>query len=819
MPPPPAHNVAGNACLNKTTKFSVFDRPGIKQQQQQQQQQQLSSSGASGTTTKRAVGGRLSAGTEGKMHSAKIGGDFSLEKEPMFARRREEIWERAKSARAAEPKPEWHGLPISIALPDGAVHEGVAFETTPMAIAKKISKKLAGAACVARVTYAAAVQSEALAVVEDDDRDDDDDDNDTPGVLWDLQRPLEGDCRLELFDFDTKEGKGTFWHSSSHLLGAVLEQRYGSKLTIGPAVEGGFYYDAYMGDSAISDAEFSEITKAVQKITNSKAPFERLVVTKDELLEMFSENPFKVALISSKVPDGGRTTAYKSGPIIDLCMGPHLPDAGRVKAFEVVRSSAAYWLGDAENDTLQRVYGIAFPDKKDLVKWRQRMAEAAKRDHRRVGLNQKLFFFDPLSPGSAFFEPRGARIYNGLVEFIREQYWAREYDEVVTPNVYNFDLWHTSGHALHYKQNMFCFDVEGAEFGLKPMNCPGHCLMFAKTLRSWRDLPMRYADFGVLHRNEVSGSLTGLTRVRRFQQDDGHIFCREDQVEAEVKGALDFMKYVYDTFGMGYKLELSTRPKKALGDVSLWKKAEAALASAMNDFAGVGRWRVNPGDGAFYGPKIDIKVTDALDRVHQCATIQLDFQLPIRFDLKYRAGDDAVSSDDAAAPDEDSARNGELPPGYARPIIIHRAMLGSVERMIAVLTEHWGGKWPLWISPRQCLVVPVAAAHNDFATRVRARLRAAKLHVDCDLSGNTLPKKVRNGQLAQYNFILVVGDDELKNDAVSVRTRKNTVEGTVEIDDFIRRCRALVDSKAKDDDHHQHHHNDSPAASSSQKNQ
>mmetsp|Transcript_20414 Transcript_20414/g.25351 ORF Transcript_20414/g.25351 Transcript_20414/m.25351 type:complete len:709 (-) Transcript_20414:354-2480(-) len=686
---------------------------------------------------------------------------------------------------------------IQITLPDGNIVQGIAMQTTPLDIAKGISKKLANAACVARVKYMNNNRSEENIIAVEDEEEEDILKNDDEGtIVWDLTRPLEDDCALELLDFNSKEGKTTFWHSSSHLLGAVLELLYGCKLTIGPPVDGGFYYDAYMGnDASIGETEIGELSKAVTKIINNKYPFERLVVTKDELLEMFAENPFKIALISKKIPDGGRTTAYKSGPIIDLCMGPHLPDTGRVKAFHVVRASSAYWLGQADNDALQRVYGIAFPDKKELVQWKHNMAEAAKRDHRRVGANQQLFFFDALSPGSAFFEPRGARIYNTLIQFIRDQYWIREYEEVVTPNVYNFDLWHQSGHALHYKENMFCFEVEGAEFGLKPMNCPGHCLMFAKTLRSYRDLPLRYADFGVLHRNELSGALSGLTRVRRFQQDDAHIFCRDDQVEFEVTSTLDFMKYVYDTFGMSYKLELSTRPKKALGDISLWNKAETALARAMDTFAGKGGWRVNPGDGAFYGPKIDIKVTDALGRVHQCATIQLDFQLPIRFGLKYKAVTDDESTEDNT--DNNSQDINSLGPNFKRPIIIHRAMLGSVERMMAVLTEHWGGKWPFWISPRQCIVIPVVGhAHDEYGESIRTKIRAARIFCDCDTSGNTLPKKVRTAQLAQYNFILVVGDEEKSQGTVSVRNRSNIVEGTIPIDDFIAKCKSLIESKA-----------------------
>jgi len=752
--------------LNKTGKFSTWDRPGVVQKvapaKEHKRDQQ-----------------RLTKATEGTIEQAageRIGGAFQPEPNPSFTAHREAVWDRAAAARAAEPEPEH--APITITLPDGNTKPGTSFETSPLEIALGISKQLAGRVCVARVTYAASVKISSVAINQFDD-DDGAPSDVSQALLWDLARPLEGDCQLELLGFDTPEGKMVFWHSSAHLLGAALEQKYGAKLSIGPPVEGGFYYDAYLGETTVPEADFKPLQQAVTKMCNAKYKFERLALSKAELLEMFAYNPFKTAIIASKVPDGAMTTAYRSGPIIDLCMGPHVPDSGRVKAFEVLRASAAYWLGQAENDSLQRVYGVAFPDKKEMTKWKKLMAEAAKRDHRKLGTQQKLFFFDPLSPGSAFWEPHGARIYNGLMDFIRDQYWLREYTEVVTPNVYNFDLWRTSGHALHYKEDMFCFEVEGLEFGMKPMNCPGHCLMFKKELRSWRDLPMRYADFGVLHRNELSGALSGLTRVRRFQQDDAHIFCREDQVEAEVRGALDFMKYVYGVFGMGYKLELSTRPKKALGDKAIWDKAEAALARAMDAFAGKGGWRENPGDGAFYGPKIDIKVSDALERIHQCATIQLDFQLPIRFDLKYRAGD----ADDGSA---------------HRPIIIHRAMLGSVERMTAVLTEHWGGKWPFWISPRQVQVIPVGPSNLEYARDVRRQIRAARFYVDCDDSGNTLPKKVRNAQLAQYNFILVVGDAEVEAKTVSVRTRANTVEGTMPVADFVARCVELRETKAKD---------------------
>ena len=386
---------------------------------------------------------------------------------------------------------------------------------------------------------------------------------------------------------------------------------------------------------------------------------------------------------------------------------------------------------------------------------------------------QKLAYFHLLSPGSAFWLPHGTRIFNSLVNFIKAQYWDRGFDEVITPNMFNLDLWHQSGHAMHYKDDMFVFEVEEQEWALKPMNCPAHCLMFGSAIRSYRDLPIRYGDFGVLHRNELSGALTGLTRVRRFQQDDGHIFCRQDQITQEVLGALEFMKYVYNIFGMSYKLELSTRPKKALGERELWDSAEAALREALDTFNGKGNWRVNPGDGAFYGPKIDIKVMDAMDRVHQCATVQLDFQLPIRFDLKYTT---------------DSKEEGKQ---FARPVIVHRAMLGSVERMFAVLCEHWAGKWPLWISPRQAMVIPVHKDFNDYANEIRQKLHDAGFYADVDLSKATLNKKLRNAQVAQYNFQLVVGKSEVENGTVNIRTRENKVEGEMKADEMVEMFKKL----------------------------
>jgi threonyl-tRNA synthetase len=404
-------------------------------------------------------------------------------------------------------------------------------------------------------------------------------------------------------------------------------------------------------------------------------------------------------------------------------MGPHVRTTGIIKAFAAVKASSAYWLGQAQNDPLQRVYGISFFEKSQLKQWRECQEKAKQRDHRLIGTKQELFFFHSLSPGSCFWLPHGSRIYNKLISFLKEEYWRRGYEEVVTPNIFNLQLWQQSGHAMHYRENMFIFDVEGAEWGMKPMNCPAHCLMFAHRIRSYRELPLRLADFGALHRNELSGALTGLTRVRRFQQDDAHIFCRADQIKDEIIGALSFMKFVYTKFGLSYKLELSTRPKNALGDDSLWDRAEKQLSEALTEFVGEGNWRVNPGDGAFYGPKIDIKLFDALERIHQCATVQLDFQLPIRFNLDYKAAEEGETS-------------------FQRPIMIHRAILGSVERMTAILTEHWGGKWPFWISPRQCIIVPVDLKFLNYAFEVQSVIHNEGYFVDVDDSSRTLAKKV-----------------------------------------------------------------------------
>eukprot|EP01128_Nolandella_sp_AFSM9_P011466 TRINITY_DN81_c1_g2_i1.p1 TRINITY_DN81_c1_g2~~TRINITY_DN81_c1_g2_i1.p1 ORF type:complete len:775 (-),score=294.22 TRINITY_DN81_c1_g2_i1:169-2466(-) len=659
---------------------------------------------------------------------------------PEYVQHRMDVWDRL--AAAVVPGEE---KPIKVTLPSGDVKEAVAWKDSPLSIAKSISQGLAQSVVIAKVN----------------------------GELYDLTRPLEGDCTLELFKFDSKEGKHVFWHSSSHVLGEALELNFDCHLTIGPALDdGGFYYDMSLeGEkSSFSPDDYKTVEQQVSRIVKQKQPFQRLVLTKEEALELFKFNKYKQQLISEKIVDGAVCTAYRCGPLIDLCRGPHLPHTGKVQKFVVWKNSSSYWKGEAANDSLQRVYGMSFPNKKLFAEWKKIQEEGEARDHRLQAKKQELMFFHPLSPGSAFFLPRGAKLYNKLESYIRGEYRKRGFSEVITPNMYNKDLWVTSGHWKNYEDSVFKLTVEEQEFALKPMNCPGHCLMFAHSTRSYRDLPIRYADFGVLHRNELSGALTGLTRVRRFCQDDAHIFCREDQIQQEIRGALEFLTDVYQVFGFTFNLELSTRPpEKFLGEISVWDAAEKSLEEELNRFAGEGNWKLNPGDGAFYGPKIDIHVFDALKRVHQCATIQLDFQLPIRFDLEYK-GDD-----------------GEM----HRPVIIHRAILGSVERFMAILIENNASlgapTWPFWLSPRPVMIVPVAPKFVGYAEKVKEEFFQAGIDAEVNPTTLKFQKKIALAQVAGYNYILVVGEKEEEAHTVNVRTRDEVVHGVSPVSEVIAR--------------------------------
>lgn len=726
---------------------------------------------------KRTENARLtkSAGKEIGEDEGKLGGEFSFKENPEFIQNRLAIYEKIKAKRDDELKQQPRN-PIKVTLPDGNIVEGISFETSPMSIALGISAGLANTVIVAKVFYINRIGNSIK--VQDSsgfEIDEDGTEEVNKGELWDLERPLEGDCNLQLLKFDDPEAKMVFWHSSAHILGECIECKLGSHLTVGPPVDPGFYYDTYLAGQGINDDLKKKLETSAKAVVKEKQKFERIVLSKDDALELFAENPYKLSIIRNKIKDGEMTTAYRCGPLIDLCMGPHIPNTGKVKAFEVSNATTAYWLGNVSNDPLMRVYGISFPDKKLLKQHKEFMKQAAENDHRKKGQDQKLFFFHPFSPGSAFFMPYGARIYNKLVDFIKNEYKIRGYDEVITPNIFNAKLWMQSGHWEHYKDDMFTFaDADKETFGLKPMNCPAHCLMFAHNKKSFRDLPIRMADFGVLHRNEASGALTGLTRVRRFQQDDAHIFCSMEDLESEILGALDFMKHVYSIFGMTYKLERSTRPKKACGvklddgspdveGLARWDNAEAILSKVLNEFVGAGNWKDNPGDGAFYGPKIDIKVFDSMRRIHQCATIQLDFQNPINFNLQYNAADGTQK----------------------RPVMIHRAMLGSVERMFAVLCEHFQGIWPFWLSPRQATVICVHPDHQEYAKSVRQRIKDAGFYCDIDLTTRTMKKQIAMATEEKYTFQLIVGPKEKESDSANVRTLKGSVVGMKTIDEII----------------------------------
>jgi len=449
-----------------------------------------------------------------------------------------------------------------------------------------------------------------------------------------------------------------------------LETEFGGYLTIGPPLENGFYYDMFVGQKKISqETDLPMLEKVCEKIAKEDQKFERLVLTKEEALEIFQDNPFKVQLITDKVPDGTKTSCYRNGPLIDLCRGPHLPSTSKAGAFWLNKNSSCYWLGKTDNDTLQRIYGVSFPDSKQLKEHKKFIEEAKKRDHRIIGKDQELYFFQAdYSAGSCFWMPHGARLYNKLIDFMRAEYSIRGFHEVITPNMYNSVLFKTSGHYFKYKDGMYGLDIEGEDWYMKPMNCPGHCVMFSHRTRSYKELPFRMADFGVLHRNELSGSLSGLTRVRRFQQDDAHIFCRPDQIKGEIVKALDFVNYVYKVFGLKYSLVLSTRPKLRVGSNEQWDVAEQQLAEALNEFCGKSgfQWSLNKGDGAFYGPKIDMRIMDALERKHQCATIQLDFQNPMRFNLQYQT--EASANEEAEKAANEAAAAAEAGDDDAKPM-------------------------------------------------------------------------------------------------------------------------------------------------------
>ncbi|XP_010587775.1 threonine--tRNA ligase, mitochondrial isoform X2 [Loxodonta africana] len=651
---------------------------------------------------------------------------------------------------------------IKISLPGGQKVDAVAWNTTPYQLAQQISSTLANTAVAAQVN----------------------------GEPYDMDRPLETDSNVRFLTFDSPEGKAVFWHSSAHVLGAAAEQLLGAVLCQGPSTECGFYHDFFLGkERTVQGSELPLLERICQELAAATQPFRRLEASQDQLRQLFKDNPFKLRLIEEKVT-GPTTTVYGCGMLVDLCQGPHLRHTGQIGGLKLLANSSSLWRSSGVPETLQRVSGISFPTAEGLRAWEKWREEAELRDHRRIGKEQELFFFHELSPGSCFFLPRGTRVYNALMAFIRAEYARRGFSEVKTPTLFSTKLWEQSGHWEHYREDIFALQRQGSDrpasslsdhstshqahstLALKPMNCPAHCLMFAHRPRSWRELPLRLADFGALHRAEASGSLGGLTRLRRFQQDDAHIFCAPDQLEAEIRDCLDFLHSVYAVLGFSFRLALSTRPSGFLGESCLWDQAEQVLHQALEESGEP--WDLRPGDGAFYGPKIDVHLRDALGRPHQCGTIQLDFQLPLRFGLQYRGQAGALE----------------------RPVLIHRAVLGSVERMLAVLAESCGGKWPLWLSPFQVVVIPVGPEQEGYAREVQRSLQAAGLVGDLDAdSGLTLSRRVRRSQLAHYNFQFVVGQKEQSERTVNIRTRENHRLGEHSLTEAVGRLLELQNTR------------------------
>ena len=572
------------------------------------------------------------------------------------------------------------------------------------------------------------------------------------GELRDLAAPLTADEPIEIITKSSgDDGLALIRHDAAHVLAAAVTELYpGVKVSIGPAIERGFYYDFEFPEGVVvSEDDFEAIEAQMKKHIKAGEGFEREELSVADALARFrdEQQDYKVELIEDLVRDEGVETVslYTNGPFTDLCRGPHGQSTKAIGAVKLQSVAGAYWRGDSDRTMLTRIYGTAFFDKKELEAEMERLEAARARDHRRLGKELELFEFSEVSPGSAFWLPRGTTVFNELVALSREMGSARGYQEVKTPQLYDAELWKTSGHWEKYRENMFVTSTEDREFGLKPMNCPGHAHLFGGRRWSYRELPVRYSEPGLLHRNELSGTLHGLLRVRHFAQDDAHIFCTEEQVADEVAACLEFAFATYELFGFDVHLELSTRPEQRIGSDEIWDRAEAALIGAL-EARGLD-YELNPGDGAFYGPKIDLHMTDSLDRSWQLGTVQLDYSMPERFDLQYTGADDAVH----------------------RPVMIHRALMGSYERFVGILIEHYAGEFPVWLAPVQVVVLPVSDRHAEAAEAIAAQLQERGIRVEVDLRSESVSKLIRDNEIAKIPYMLVVGDKEAEEKSVAVR--------------------------------------------------
>lgn len=590
----------------------------------------------------------------------------------------------------------------------------------------------------------------------------------------DLREPLTEDCRLEILTFEDDGGKHAFWHTASHILAQAVKRLYPEvKLTIGPAIENGFYYD-FDTPKPFGPAELEALEKEMAKIVKENLVLERFTLPEAEAVKLMEERgePYKIELIHEHASKGQDLSFYKQGEFVELCAGPHIPATGTVKAIKLTNCTGAYWRGDAKNKMLQRVYGVAFPKASQLEEYLKAMEEAKKRDHRRIGRELDLFDIYPEGPGFPFFLPHGMIIRNELENFWREEHRRRGYEEIRTPMILNEELWHRSGHWDHYKDNMYFTKIDDADYAIKPMNCPGGMLVYKRRLYSYKDLPVRMAELGLVHRHELSGTLHGLMRVRCFTQDDAHIFMTPEQIESEIIGVIDLIDYFYGVFGFKYHVELSTRPENSMGSDEDWEMATNALRSALEhkemDF------KVNEGDGAFYGPKIDFHLEDCIGRTWQCGTIQLDFQMPERFDLTY------------------VAPNGEK----KRPVMIHRVVFGSIERFIAILTEQYAGAFPVWLAPEQVRVLPITERQADYAKKVRDALTAKGIRAESDGRSEKIGYRIREAQMKKIPYMLVVGDKEIESGSVAVRSRFGGDLGSEKLDAFIGKVLEEIRTKA-----------------------
>ena len=641
---------------------------------------------------------------------------------------------------------------INITFPDGSVK---AFEkgVTGYQIAESISPRLAAE------VLAVAVKPEGDTTV-------------GKGTVIGLDTPIEENSSVRLLKWEDEEGKRVFWHSSAHLMAQALEALYpGVKFGIGPAIENGFYYDIDLGDRQLTDADFPAIEKKMMEFAHSKEAFKCSHVSKADALKYFTEkgDEYKVELINEL--EDGKITFYENGNFTDLCRGPHLRSAEQIKAVKLTSLAGAYWRGDEKKKMLQRIYATAFPKQKDLDEYLAMLEEAKKRDHRKIGKEMDLFAIYEEGPGFPFFMPKGMVIRNELESFWRQEHVKRGYQEIKTPLILNEDLWHRSGHWEHYKENMYFTKIDGADYAIKPMNCPGSMLAYKRKMYSYRDFPIRMGELGQVHRHELSGALHGLMRVRTFTQDDAHIFMLPEQIKEEVAGVIDFIDYVYSLFGFTYHIELSTRPEDSMGSDEEWEMATTALRECLEE-KGID-FVVNEGDGAFYGPKLDFHLEDCLKRTWQCGTIQLDFQMPQRFDLTYVGAD------------------GEK----HRPVMIHRVIFGSIERFIGILTEHFAGKYPLWLAPVQIKLLTVTEKFAPFAQELADKCAAAGLRAETDVRNEKIGYKIREARNERTPYIVTIGEKELESGLLSVRSSKEGDLGQIPTDELIEMLKEEIKTK------------------------